>query len=127
MNRLRGERGECGARESIKISSAAPHFGEESPQGNVGTGWRSKAGRKRDCSAGLLVRHLVLPEGIAGTEKVLRFVAEELSVNTYVNIMDQYRPCWKASEFDELNRRITRDEFYRATDPATELGLHREF
>ena len=261
VNRLRGERGECRAGESIKISSAAPHFGEESPLvGRHGSGtiflagcnlscvycqnyelsqldrsnevppdyaakkmlelqskgchninWvspshfvpqlvaalaeakkqgleipivyntggydslgtlklldgivdiympdikysSSEAGKKysrvsnywevsrkalremwaqvgdlkldenRVAQRGLLVRHLVLPEGIAGTEKVLRFVAEELSVNTYVNIMDQYRPCWKASEYDELNRRITRDEFCRATDLATDLGLHR--
>lgn len=54
VNRLRGERGECGAGESIKISSAAPHFGQKSPQGDVGTGWRSKSGRKRDCSAGVV-------------------------------------------------------------------------
>ncbi|MFW6111470.1 MAG: radical SAM protein [Candidatus Bipolaricaulota bacterium] len=76
---------------------------------------------------GLLVRHLILPEGVAGTEEVLKFLAKEISEDTYVNLMKQYRPCWKASEFGELNRRITRDEFYRAKDLATELGLRHGF
>jgi len=46
---------------------------------------------------GLLVRHLVLPRGIAGTSGVVKFIAEEISRNTYINIMDQYHPCYKAS------------------------------
>lgn len=74
---------------------------------------------------GLLIRHLVLPEGIAGTEKVLRFIGEELSRNSYVNVMDQYRPCWKASEYEELARPITGTEFRRAVDLARDLGLDR--
>ena len=53
---------------------------------------------------GLLVRHLVLPDDIAGTEAVLEFLAEEVSPNTYVNLMDQYRPCYRADEYPELDR-----------------------
>ncbi len=75
--------------------------------------------------SGLLIRHLVLPDGLAGTEETLRFLAEEVSRDTYVNIMDQYRPCYKAHEFPELNRRITTDEYAEAVRLAHEVGLHR--
>ena len=72
---------------------------------------------------GLLLRHLVLPEGIAGTREVVRFIAEEISKNTYVNIMDQYYPCYKAFEHPPLDRRITREEFREAITLAREAGL----
>jgi putative pyruvate formate lyase activating enzyme len=74
---------------------------------------------------GLLVRHLVLPGGIAGTEKVLEFLASEISRNSYLNLMDQYRPCYRADEYPELNRSITRAEYRAALDAAARLGLTR--
>lgn len=74
---------------------------------------------------GLLVRHLVLPEGLAGTAKVARFLAEEVSRDTYVNVMDQYRPCYKANELPPLNRSITRAEYQEALRQARAAGLHR--
>jgi putative pyruvate formate lyase activating enzyme len=74
---------------------------------------------------GLLVRHLVLPEGLAGTAQIVRFLAEEISRNTYLNIMDQYRPCYRAHERPPLNRRITRQEYEEAVRLALEAGLHR--
>ena len=74
---------------------------------------------------GLLVRHLVLPENVSGTDKVLAFLAEEISPDTYVNVMDQYRPCYRADENPPLDRGITRGEFRRAQARAMDLGLHR--
>jgi putative pyruvate formate lyase activating enzyme len=74
---------------------------------------------------GLLVRHLVLPNNIAGTEEVVRFIAEEISKDTYVNIMDQYRPCYKAYEHPELSRRISRKEYDDAIKSALRAGLRR--
>jgi len=74
---------------------------------------------------GLLVRHLVLPNDLAGTRETLRWLAEEISPNTYLNLMDQYRPCYKANEYPELNHRITREEYQRAVQWAEELGLTR--
>ncbi len=53
---------------------------------------------------GLLVRHLVLPNGLAGTEKVLEFLAREISTNTYVNLMDQYHPSYRADGIEPLSR-----------------------
>jgi putative pyruvate formate lyase activating enzyme len=74
---------------------------------------------------GLLVRHLVLPEGIAGTEAVLRFLAEEISPDTYLNLMDQYRPCFKAAQFSELGRGTTSAEYQEALELARRYGLTR--
>ena len=74
---------------------------------------------------GLLVRHLVLPEGIAGTKEVVRFIAEEISKDTYINIMDQYYPCYKAFEHPPLDRRITTKEYSEAIEMAIRAGLKR--
>jgi len=74
---------------------------------------------------GLLIRHLVLPGGLAGTSQVMGFIARELSPDTYINIMDQYRPCFKAADYPPLNRRITPEEFNEAVAIAREEGLQR--
>jgi putative pyruvate formate lyase activating enzyme len=74
---------------------------------------------------GLLVRHLVLPGGLAGTKKVMEFLASEISRNTYVNIMDQYRPCYKAVGHPQLGSRITNAEYLQALQIAAEAGLTR--
>ena len=74
---------------------------------------------------GLLVRHLVLPEELAGTAEIARFLAEEISPDTYINIMDQYRPCYSAFELPPLNRAITRAEHELALEQAQSAGLHR--
>jgi putative pyruvate formate lyase activating enzyme len=74
---------------------------------------------------GLLVRHLVLPENLAGTADIVQFLATEISPNTYLNLMDQYHPAYKAHYFPELNRRITRREYEAAAKMAWDAGLHR--
>jgi putative pyruvate formate lyase activating enzyme len=74
---------------------------------------------------GLLVRHLVLPNNLSGTDKIVRFLAEEISANTYLNLMDQYRPAYKAHNHPKLNRRITRQEYRTAVQWAQEAGLQR--
>jgi putative pyruvate formate lyase activating enzyme len=74
---------------------------------------------------GLIVRHLVLPFGLAGTERVLRFIRDEISPDTYVNIMAQYYPTHRAWEFPELSRRITSAEYREALALAQSLGLRR--
>ena len=73
---------------------------------------------------GLLVRHLVLPNNLAGTAEVVRFLAE-LSKDTYVNIMTQYRPCYRAHEYPPLARRPTQAEFQEVFRLARDAGLHR--
>jgi putative pyruvate formate lyase activating enzyme len=74
---------------------------------------------------GLLVRHLVLPNGLAGTERVLDFLSREISPNTYLNLMDQYHPDYKAVRIEPLSRRITREEWYEALALAVAAGLTR--
>ncbi len=74
---------------------------------------------------GLLVRHLVLPGDLAGTEEVLTFVASELSPDTYLNLMAQYRPCHRAEEHPPLDRRPTPAELHDAREVDERLGLHR--
>jgi len=74
---------------------------------------------------GLLVRHLVMPGDVAGSEHVLRFLAEKVSPHAYVNVMAQYRPAGEVSHdaFPEINRRPTRDEIAAVTQLAGDLGL----
>ena len=74
---------------------------------------------------GLLVRHLVLPGGLAGTREAMRFLAREVSPDTYVNVMAQYHPCGDAMEHPPLNRRITGKEYEEALAIAREEGIHR--
>lgn len=73
---------------------------------------------------GLLVRHLVMPNDLAGTREAMRFLAG-ISTNTYVNVMDQYRPCGKAVGKPGLHRSVTRDEYARALEAAREEGINR--
>jgi putative pyruvate formate lyase activating enzyme len=74
---------------------------------------------------GLLVRHLVLPNRLAGTQKVVRFLAQEVSPNTYLNIMAQYHPCYKAFDVPQLARPVDGQEFNEAIDLAHQQGLNR--
>ena len=74
---------------------------------------------------GLLVRHLVMPNGLAGTREVMRFLAREVSPNTFVNIMAQYRPEGRAWDLPEIARRCTIEEYREALAMAKEEGIHR--
>ncbi len=74
---------------------------------------------------GLLVRHLVLPNRLAGTREVVRFLAQEVSKDTYLNIMAQYHPCYKAFEFPQLSRPINQQELSEAIELARQQGLNR--
>ncbi len=74
---------------------------------------------------GLLVRHLVLPGGLAGTRDVMRFLATRISKNTYVNIMDQYYPCGDIPLDSPMRRRITTEEYDEAIARAKKEGITR--
>jgi putative pyruvate formate lyase activating enzyme len=74
---------------------------------------------------GLMVRHLVLPGGLAGTADTMRFIAEELSPDTYVNIMGQYRPEYRAGEYPEVDRPVTVEEVTEGRRLARQAGLRR--
>ena len=74
---------------------------------------------------GLLVRHLVLPEDQAGSRDVANFIAEKISKNTYVNVMDQYRPCFMAHKIPSLTRRISAGEYQWAVKAFLQAGITR--
>jgi putative pyruvate formate lyase activating enzyme len=74
---------------------------------------------------GLVIRHLVLPQDLAGSDEVMRFIAEEVSRDSYVNVMAQYRPEHKALRYPELSRRLTAEEFRGALEAARRHGLRR--
>lgn len=74
---------------------------------------------------GLLVRHLVLPGNLASTEAVIAFLSAEISKNTYLNLMDQYRPCYRADENPPLDRPLSEDEYRQALGLAEKYQLSR--
>ncbi len=76
---------------------------------------------------GLLIRHLVMPGNLGGTEDLMKFIAEEISRDSYVNVMQQYRPEHKSRDYPELSRRITYGEYLDAVKTARRFGLHRGF
>ncbi len=86
-----------------------------------------KTNSKGIAERGLLIRHLVMPGGVASSEALLKFIAEELSPHSYVNIMDQYRPEYRAYEYSEISRRITHKEYMEAIQMAKRFHLHRGF
>jgi len=75
--------------------------------------------------SGLLIRHLVLPYGLAGTREIVCFLAQEISINTYLNIMAQYHPCYKAFDIPKLSRPVNQQEFSEAIELAQKQGLNR--
>ncbi len=74
---------------------------------------------------GLLIRHLVLPDGLAGTREIMKFIVQNLSPDSYVNIMSQYRPCGRAAEVRGLNSNLKTDEYRLAVQAAKEAGIKR--
>jgi len=73
--------------------------------------------------SGLIVRHLVLPEGLSGTKKIMHFIAREISPHTYISLMAQYFPAYQAGQFPPLSRRINRGEYREALRAFEEEGL----
>ena len=74
---------------------------------------------------GLLIRHLVLPNNLAGSEKIFQFISKEISKNSFLNIMGQYYPCFKAFRYPELSRRVTDIEYKKTINLAKKFKLKR--
>ena len=84
-----------------------------------------KMDRRGVAMKGLLVRHLVLPGGLAGSAEVARFLTREISSETYVNVMAQYRPEYRADQYEGVERRPTPGEYVRAVRGFVDAGIHR--
>lgn len=74
---------------------------------------------------GILIRHLIMPGCLEETEAIIKFIAREISLDSYVNIMDQYHPCGKAHEVEALNRPVSSEEYQKAIQMAQQAGLKR--
>jgi putative pyruvate formate lyase activating enzyme len=74
---------------------------------------------------GLMIRHLVMPNNVGGTKQVIDWIAGNLPKDTYVNIMSQYRPMYKAFDYPDIARRLTREEYTEAVEWARKAGLTR--
>eukprot|EP01105_Mastigella_eilhardi_P007020 TRINITY_DN184_c0_g1_i10.p2 TRINITY_DN184_c0_g1~~TRINITY_DN184_c0_g1_i10.p2 ORF type:complete len:132 (+),score=18.51 TRINITY_DN184_c0_g1_i10:1221-1616(+) len=74
-------------------------------------------------SRGLLVRHLVMPNNLGGAEKICEWLATEVSPNTYINVMGQYRPCFRAVDFEDIARGVTKEEVESACNAARRYKL----
>jgi putative pyruvate formate lyase activating enzyme len=111
---------------SAKYSSGAESYPEMTAQAilemhrQVGVAKPTKDGIMQ---RGLMIRHLVMPNNIGGSEKVMEWIAENLPKDTYVNIMVQYNPVFKAYDYPELSRRITQQEYIEVVNKARDLGL----
>ncbi len=75
-------------------------------------------------SKGIIIRHLVLPNGLGGTKKAMEFVAEELSTSVSISLMSQYFPVYRAKEFEQINRKIDENEYAQAVQVLEQYGLH---
>ena len=74
---------------------------------------------------GLIIRHLVMPNSLAGTAAIVKFIAQEISPHTYMNLMDQYRPAYRARQFSRINRIVSHQEYEAAVLAARSAGLSR--
>ncbi|MCJ7657307.1 MAG: radical SAM protein [Candidatus Atribacteria bacterium] len=110
---------------AIKYSSAPDYFeimkkALKEMHRQVGDLALDKTGVAR---SGLIVRHLVLPEGLSGTKKIMHFIAREISPHTYISLMAQYFPAYQAGQFPPLSRRIDKEEYRKALQAFKEEGL----
>jgi putative pyruvate formate lyase activating enzyme len=142
-NRLKGEKGFCGSGSRLEIAAFHPHFGEEKPLvGKNGSGTETypevtkkallemhrQVGVARPAGdglmrRGLMIRHLVMPNNVSGTKEVVEWIAGNLPKDTYLNLMSQYTPVYKAGDYPEISRRITREEYTEAISHAKAAEL----
>ncbi|MDH4162679.1 MAG: radical SAM protein [Nitrospirota bacterium] len=106
--------------------SVAPHY-VEANQAAIREMYRQVGNLVMDeqgiATRGLIIRHLVLPGGLSGTEKIMKFLADEISRDVYISLMSQYFPAYKTAEFAEINRRINEQEYDEAYDIKMKYGL----
>jgi len=116
--------------EAAQACSGVPHYWETARAAvaemhrQVGDLWTDDRGIAR---RGLLIRHLVLPGDLAGSERVLEFIRRDISLDAYINIMDQYHPAHRAFGHRLLGRPVTGAEVDAVRQCAVRLGLHRGF
>ena len=112
--------------DAARTYSVAPHY-QEINRAAIKEMYRQVGNLVLDedgiAARGLIIRHLILPGGLSGTEGVMKFLAEEISKDVHISLMSQYFPAFKAHEFNELSRRITDDEYETAYQAMVKYGL----
>ncbi len=111
---------------SLKYSSVPdyPKYNQEALKEMRSQIGRDEIDQEGIIKRGLIIRHLVLPNNISGTDKVMRFISEELSKDSLISLMSQYLPYHKASEFKDIGRRLTYKEYEDAKEIMEKYGLH---
>ncbi|MEW6075552.1 MAG: radical SAM protein [Candidatus Omnitrophota bacterium] len=112
-------------RMALKYSDAAgyPHYNRDSLKRMYSQVGVAEFDSQGIMQKGIIIRHLVLPAGIAGTEGIMRFIADEISQDTYISLMSQYTPSYRARNFEELNRTLYRREYTHAHTLMERCGL----
>ncbi len=110
------EKYSAGARDYPKVAQQALR----EMQRQVGTAHPAPDGLVH---SGLMIRHLVMPNGVSGTGRVIHWIAKNLPKDTYLNLMSQYTPAYMASRYPDISRRLTREEFEEAVELAERAGL----
>lgn len=111
---------------AIKYSGSPdyPEYNQEAVRQMYRQSGIAKIDKEGIIKRGLIIRHLVLPNNISGTDKVMRFIRDELSPDTYISLMSQYFPCYKAGQLPEISRRITDEEYEEAKGIMQSYGLN---
>lgn len=111
---------------SLKYSSAPdyPKYNQDALKEMRAQIGRDEIDQKGIIRRGLIIRHLVLPNNVSQTDKVMRFISEELSRDSLVSLMSQYLPYHRASEFRDIDRRLTNKEYENAKEIMEKYGLH---
>ena len=112
-------------RMALRYSDAAgyPHYNRDSLKRMYSQVGVAEFDSQGIMQKGIIIRHLVLPAGIAGTEGIMRFIADEISQDTYISLMSQYTPYYRACNFGELNRKLFRQEYAHAHALMERCGL----
>jgi len=111
---------------AVKYSSAPdyPKYNQEAVKEMHRQVGIAKINKEGIIDRGLIIRHLVPPQDIAGTDKIMKFIANEISVDSYISLMSQYTPYYKADQFKEISRRITQEEYEEAVKVMHKYGLY---
>jgi len=105
------------------LAPAYPYFNKEAVKEMHRQVGDAKFDENDIMQRGLIVRHLVLPGNISGTEEIMQFIANGISPDTYISLMSQYHPYHKAIEYPEISREITQEEYQEALDCMKKFGL----
>jgi putative pyruvate formate lyase activating enzyme len=114
---------EAGQSEKYSQAKDYPHYNQEAVKEMHRQTGDAEFDAEGIIKKGIIVRHLVLPHNIAGTEKIMEFISREISLKTYISLMSQYQPYYLAHKYPQISRRIYKEEYQQAIDCLHKYGL----